>query len=194
MLLQKLRLRRKNKGSKEIHASDDFEISTEDEDHYLDLSSSTLSCLNYLEYADDDLNDKVTLVNRSKSFQETGVVIPLLRKQMVCKKCHRSSNNSKMSDDDNNGWTFIELTDNDMNVFCDNKRCRLIKKKRFYDRFFNQIRNISKGYRKGIHSYGPDERGELILTLVIYILIQFSNSLTVCLPNFIDVANIIQEL
>lgn len=169
ILLQKLKFRRKNKRNEEILASDDFEISTEDEEHYLDLSSSTLSCLNYLEYPDDDLNDKVTLVNRSKSFQETGVIIPLLRKQRVCKKCHRSSNNSKMSDDDSNGWTFIELTDNDLNVFCDNKRCRLIKKKRFYDRFLNQIRNISQGYRKGITSYSPDERGELILSLVIYL-------------------------
>lgn len=176
MLFQKLKFRRKRKGTNYLHASNDFEISTEDEEKYLDLNSSTLSCLNYVQYADYDLNNKVSLVNRSKSFQETGALMSSLRKQRVCDKCDRSSSSSNMNGVGDSGWTFIELNDRDLNVFCDKKRCSLIKKKRFYDRFFNPIRIISQGCRKSIHNNSSDERGELILTF-IYI------TLTVCVPS-----------
>ncbi|KAL5283235.1 DGKQ family protein [Megaselia abdita] len=162
MLLKKLKFRRKQKEAHKVYVSDDLDISTEDEDHYLDLSSSTLSCLNYLEYSDSDIKERVNFVNRSKSFQETGVVMPLLRKQRGCTKCDNSSNKSKLNSNGGNGWSYKELDGNDLNVFCDNKRCRLIKKKHFFDRFFNQIRNISKGYRKINNIDSPDERARSI--------------------------------
>lgn len=172
MLLKKLKFQRKHRRIHNIvHDSDEFDISTEDEENYLDLSSSTLSCLNYLEYAEETMYDRVKLVNRSKSFHETGVATPPpQRRQRDCRQnCDITRNSSnKTRDCGVNRWTFLEYSSNDKNngCCCGPAQCHLIKKKHFYDRFFNQIRNISQGYRRIIHTNGIDERGEFLFSFV----------------------------
>lgn len=164
---QNIKLKKKHKTTEEMHVLYNFET-TENEELYFDLSGSTLSCVSNLEYADSNLNVKVALVNRSKSFQEAGATIPVLKKQRLSKKYPRSNQSYKMSDVENTEWTLKDQDDNDLSICCDNKGCRLIKKKRFYERFFNQIRNISQDCRKNIQTEDHYERGELYVNSNLY--------------------------